>query len=275
MYFLKYQFLFEDNRMKKVIIYFLILVASQVYAAPCGNPLNPEIIEEGFFISPCRWANFRIGYEGVFVADARMEKRFDKGKIDNFKFDINSGTFTLNLQNRVDLFGVFGASRIRSDWRFENSNAMSRIELETNYKFYWAAGGKIILFQWGNTGLSCGGRYSFTDPSLSFITLDGSPRNVELTKIKYRDWQIDLGIGHKIDIFIPYIGVKYLNAKAFVFNSPIVIESNGLNYILLKNKDKFGVYAGCTLSNCKYFLLTVEARFIDEEAISVVGEMRF
>ena len=90
------------------------------------------------------------------------------GKGDIFKNDVNSGTITLNLQNRTDIYGVLGASRIRSDWRFDNSGIMSRIELETNYKFYWATGAKIILFQWGNTALSLGGRYSTTKPSLTF-----------------------------------------------------------------------------------------------------------
>ena len=143
--------------MKKIVILILIICASKTFAAPIGNPLNPEIIADGFFISPASFINFRLGYEGNFVSDARMDKKVGFGKVDNFKQDINSGTLTLNLQNRTDIFGVVGAARLRSDWRFDNLGTMSRIELETNYRLYWAAGGKIILYQWGSTALSVGG----------------------------------------------------------------------------------------------------------------------
>lgn len=262
--------------MKRLITYFLIIISNYAFASPVGNPLNPEIIEEGFFISPTSWANFRLGYEGIFVSDARMDKKPEKGKIDNFKNDVNSGSFTLNLKSRTDMFAILGASRIRSDWRFDNSGIMSRIELETKYKFYWATGGKIILFQWGNTALSMGGRYSYTKPTISFITQDGVPQQqTDAARVKYNDWQLDMGLAYRIDIFIPYLGVKYLDAKAKIHNASITIAANNSNWIKMKNRDNFGIYAGCSLSNSKYFMLTLEARFIDEEAISVAGEMRF
>jgi hypothetical protein len=261
--------------MKKVLIYFFIFITNVIFAAPVGNPLNPEIIDEGFFISPVSWVNFRLGYEGIFVSDARMDKELEKGKIDNFKNDINSGSITLNIKNRIDMFGILGASRIRSDWRFINSGVMSRIEIESKYKFYWATGTKIILFQWHNTALSAGGRYSCTKPTLSFITSDGIPHDTTDGQIRFKDWQVDMGIAHEIDIFIPYVGVKYSRAKAKIINSPITIAMNSQNFLKMKNRDRFGVYAGCSLSNSKYFMLTIEARFLDEEAISVVGEMKF
>jgi len=261
--------------MKKIILLFFTMFSFGLFAAPVGNPLSPAIIEEGFFVTSASWVNFRLGYEGNFVSDARMDKKTSGGKIDNLKKDINSGSFTLNLQNRTDLFAILGASRIRSDWRFDNAGIMSRIELETNYRLYWAAGGKAILFQWGNTALSAGGRYSFTEPTLTFITQDGTPQDKGPSRVKYHDWQVDLGLAHKIDIFVPYVGVKYLNSKAKISNTAIVIDTNGLNQIKMRNRDHFGVYAGCTLSNSKYFMMTVEARFIDEEGITVSGEMKF
>src|SRR3990167_10229915 len=166
---------FLEYKMKKLIIFFFVVLSNFAFSDPVGNPLNPEIMDEGFFISPSSWLNFRIGYEGIFVSDARMTKKTSDGKIDNFKNDVNSGSLTLNLKNRVDLFAVLGASRVRADWRFDNSGTLSRIELETNYKFYWAAGIKIILFQWGNTVISTGGRYSCAKPTISSVTLDGGP----------------------------------------------------------------------------------------------------
>lgn len=262
--------------MKKIIILILIGLSSTIFAAPVYNPYNPEIIAEGFFISPASWINFRLGYEGNFVSDAKMEKQINSGKIDNFKQDVNSGIITLNLQNRMDLYGAVGSARIRSDWRFDTLlGTMSRIELETNYRLYWAAGAKIILYEWGKTALSIGGRYSKTDPTISFITKDGAPEETADSKIDYQDWQIDMGFAHQIDIFIPYIGGKYLKAKAKLGNAAIIIAEDSQNFMKMKNEDRFGVYVGCTLSNSKHFMLTVEARFIDEDAISVMGDLKF
>jgi len=245
-----------------------------LFSAPVGNPLNPEIINQGFFISPASYINFRIGYEGDFVYDARMDKK-PVGKIDNFKKDSNSALITINWKNRIDTFATLGSCRIRSDWRFNASNATSRLELESNYKFYWSAGGKIILLQWGNAAAAIGGRYSHTKPPISFITIDGSPVNFDKYNLKYHDWQIDFGLAYKIDVFIPYVGTKYLNAKSKLCNTDIVINDNNQQSIKMKNKDHFGLYTGCTLSNIKYFMLSVEARFIDEEAIAVIGEIKF
>ena len=261
--------------MRKLFILLMMVAMKSLIAAPVGNPLNPEIIAEGFFISPASWINFRLGYEGNFEYDGRMKKKPNGGKIDNLKQDVNSGLLTINLQNRADLFGVLGASRIRSDWRFDNLGTPSRIELETNYRLYWACGGKVILFQWSNTALSAGGRYSKTKPSLSFITQDGVPQDKGNAKVRYKDWQVDLGLAHQIDIFIPYIGAKYLQSKAKIENTAFAISDAGQNSQKMKNKNPVGVFAGCTLSNSKFFMLTIEARFIDEEAISVMGELKF
>jgi Chlamydia major outer membrane protein len=261
--------------MKKIILLPFLFFITFTFASPVGNPLNPEIISDGFFISPASFINFRLGYEGNFVSDAKMNKKGGFGKIDNFQMDVNSGTFTLNLQNRTDVFAVLGASRIKTNWRFEDIGIQSRIEMESNYRIYWAAGGKIILFQWGNTALSTSGRYSNTQPSLLFVTLDGAIQDKDAMKIKYKDWQIDLGLAHQIDIFTPYVGGKYLKAQAKIHNAPVVITDGNFNYINMKNENNFGAYVGCTLSNSKYFLFTLEARFIDEDAISVMGEIKF
>ena len=64
-----------------------MIMNSLIFASSVGNPLNPQIIEDGFFISSASWMNFRLGYEGIFVADGRMSNT-EKKKIDNFKFNL-------------------------------------------------------------------------------------------------------------------------------------------------------------------------------------------
>ncbi|NGX56523.1 MAG: Major outer membrane porin [Candidatus Anoxychlamydiales bacterium] len=262
--------------MKKIYLILFIFLFSKVISAPVGNPFNPTLIEQGFFISPSSIVNFRVGYEGNFVNDSKFKKSLnEKSKIDDFEQDINSGTFTLNFQNRLDVLTSLGASRIKSNWRFDESDVSKRIELETNYRFYYALAARVILFEWGNTALGAGGRFSKTKPSIFWLLKDGTPQDENEADINYKDWQIDLGLSHKIDIFVPYIGIKYLDAKAKIMNVNTIISENDLNFIKMKSRNKFGLYLGTSLSNSKYFLLTIEARLIDEEAISIFGELKF
>ena len=262
--------------MKRLIQFILILFSFiEVYSSPVGNPLASEIIEEGFFISPGSWINFRMGYEGNFTTDARLKNELNKNKIDNFKIDYNSGSFTINLQNRIDLFALLGSTRIRSDWRFSNLDIHYRSEMETDYKPIWAVGGRAVLFEWGNVALGAGGRFTKANPSINFVTINGALKQLTKSKVKYQDWQADFAIAYKIDIFVPYLGAKYLNAIAEVKKFDFYINDNFSNEIYMKNKDRYGVFIGCTFSNGKYFSLTCEARFIDEEAGMISGEFRF
>jgi hypothetical protein len=262
--------------MKKNLFVLFIFFTLKLISAPVGNPLNPALIEQGFFISPSSSVNFRVGYEGNFVKDSNLKKTTNqRGKIDDFKQDVNSGTFTLNFQNRLDVLAVLGASKIKSNWRFDEDSISKRIELETNYRFYYALAARVILFEWGNTVLGSGARYSKTKPSIFWILKDSTLQNANDSDVNYKDWQLDVGLSHKIDIFIPYIGIKYLNTRAKIMNVNSVIADNNLTNIKMKSRDNFGLYLGTSLSNSKYFLFTIEARLIDEEAISVFGEIKF
>ena len=42
-----------------------------------------------------------------------------------------------------------------------------------------------------------------------------------------------------------------------------------------ENCHKVGVYVGCAISNGRYFMLNLEGRLVDEEAITVSGDFRF
>ncbi|OGN59448.1 MAG: hypothetical protein A3F40_04915 [Chlamydiae bacterium RIFCSPHIGHO2_12_FULL_27_8] len=259
--------------MKNFLILFLINIS--IFAAPVGNPLTPEIIQTGFYIPPSGFVNVRLGYEGNFISNANLQKSFNGNEIDNFKLDSNSGSFILNFKKRLDLFGIFGVSRIRSEYRFSYQDVISRIEYESDYRIFYEAGGRVILIQWGNTALDIGGRYSKTKPGLSFIILDGVPQIKDNSFIKFSSYQINLGLSYAIDIFIPYIGTKYSQSKAELQGLNFVISDEGTGYLNMKNKNDFGLYLGCSLSNKRYFLLNLEARFIDEEAISISGEFKF
>lgn len=265
--------------MKKFAVLIAAFVASTaLYAAPVGNTSAPELIQEGFFISCDSWINFRVGYEGDFVTDGRM-KQYDQGtgRVDTYEQWTNSGTVTLNILDRLDVYGVFGSSRTNADWRFGSiaDGTVSRIEMETKYNFLWGAGARAILYEWCNTSLGLGGRYSSCNYEPVWLTTDGIIGSVSGSHFRWREWQINLDVSYKIDLFTPYIGLKYSNARTHLkdFSVPISLAQTTENSF--KNRIPVGLYLGCGLSSGQYFMLNIEARVVDEEAVTISGDFRF
>ena len=264
--------------MKRLLIVVVaILSVSIVYAGPAGNPSAPQLVEEGFFIYRDCWMNFRIGYEGSFTTDARMKQTSESfGKVDNFHQEYNAGTFTLNILERVDIFGVFASARMKADWRISPVAEAMRIEAQSRYRFLWAAGGNILLFDWGNTGFGIAGRYTSTNPDLEWLAGNGTGFATTGAKFRYCQWQVDLAFSHRIDIFIPYVGIKFSGSRARIRTlTSRSIANNGSGSIHMRNKDYVGAVIGTTLTSGKCFMLNIEGRFVDEEAVSITGEFRF
>ena len=198
------------------------------------------------------------------------------GRVDNFCQEYNAGTFTFNILERVDIFGVFGSARMKANWRIGPPAAAARIETQSKYRFLWAVGGNILLFDWGNTGLGIAGRFTRTNPSVEWLTSNGTGFPTMGAKFRYYQWQVDLALSHRIDIFIPYVGITFSGARTRIRTlTSVVIANNGSGSIHMRNRDYIGVVIGTTLTSGKYFMLNIEGRFVDEEAVSITGEFRF
>jgi len=249
-----------------------------LHAAPVGNTSAPQIIQEGFFISCDNWFNFRAGYEGDFVADGRMKQyQQGAGRVDTYEQWTNSGTVTANLLDRIDVYGVFGSSRAQADWRFGDISAatVTRIEMETKYSFLWGVGARAILYEWCNTSFGLGGRYSSSNYEPVWLTADGFIQPVSGSHFHWREWQINMDASYRIDLFSPYIGIKYSNARTELKNFSVPISANLVGSNSFKNRIPVGLYVGCTLSTGQYFMLNIEGRVIDEEAVTISGDFRF
>lgn len=263
---------------KFAVLVAALFASTTLCAAPVGNTSAPEIIQEGFFISCDSWINFRVGYEGDFVADGRM-KQYNQGhgRVDTYEQWTNSGTVTFNILDRIDVYGVFGSSRTEADWRFGDisDGTVHRIQTETKYNFLWGAGARAIVYEWCNTSLGVGGRYSSCNYQPIWLTTDGVLVDTSGSHFRWREWQVNLDVSYKIDLFTPYIGAKYSNARTRLknFNTSISADLTGANSF--KNRIPVGLYVGCALSTGQYFMLNVEGRVIDEEAVTISGDFRF
>jgi hypothetical protein len=262
---------------------YLITFSFLTFAFPCilhplpiGNTAAPQLIEEGFFISRDSWIDVRIGYEGDFLSNGRMKQCIEgSGRVDNFEQWTNAGTVTLNILDRLDIFGVFGSSRIYADWRFTENSLETRAVLETFYQYVWACGARGILFEWDELALGLGGRYETANYTPSLLTINAIPQATTSAYCNWNVWQINFDISYKIDLFTPYIGCKFSHAETELgpFSTPIANNHSDTNHF--KNKTPVGLFLGCSLSTGKYFMINIEGRLIDEEGVTISGDLRF
>lgn len=255
----------------------LLLIFLSLKGAPVGNSSSPQIVKTGFFIPEESWVSLRAGYEGDFVADARANQ-YDQGsgRVDTYQQWTNSGTITFNLADRIEAYGVLGSCETKADWRFQNDSlsTVTRIKIESNSHFLWGAGGRAILYKGIFGAMALGGRYTEWRAKPAWVRSNGTMEPVLNANIFWKEWQVNLDFSYKIDWFIPYIGFKYLDARAFLTDFSIPISRSGSSNSF-KNRDPIGLYLGCTMSSGKYFMLNFEGRVIDEEAITVSADFRF
>ena len=263
--------------MKKHLLGVLfLLVTFFLNASPVNNPAFPKLLDEGIFASSAFWISARCGYEGNFVSNSKLELTDYSRNVDYFKIIANTGTFTINFAKRCDIFGAAGAASIKSQWRTEPGiNSFNKLEALSKSDLTWSAGTKIIFIEWVGTSISAGGRYFFTKPSLMSLSQNGAPISFSEGNVRVSEWQVDLGISHKIDLFTPYIGAKYSRLNAVLTTSNGELSDNGANFVKMNNKNKYGMVLGVALTNGKIFMLNIEARLIDEEAATITGEFKF
>jgi major outer membrane protein len=284
--------------MKKLFMTMLTVLASgAAYALPVGNPSDASLlcdglIWEGHCGDPCdpslTWCDafsLRVGFYGDYVFNRHLKddtNELDK-KIERTEIYTNAAFLAANFWDRFDIFSALGASNISINTNasvFNNAFNGTRFELETDSRFSWSLGGRGTIWECGCTSLGAEVQYFFTQPKvrrLSIAAIDSIyPSHIDA---KYREWQIGAGLSHRINIFVPYIAVKWSHAKldfdnaVFSFVNPATI--GGVELVDLDNRRGWGFAVGVSLVDCEKTSLTVEGRFGDEKALYVNGQIRF
>lgn len=248
-------------RMRYAFLLFLLLFSS-ASALYNGNPALPAIPEEGFYIAKEAWMAARVGYEGDFVFDHRMNRR-----VHEFQTLENFGTLTLTFIERFEIYGSGG-----SFWaKMRRQNQLGLLEARTHSDGVWKVGGRAILWKYGDTFLTLHVGYESASAKLREVTLNGAPLARKGSKLFYHEVEAGLGVAHRIDVFIPYVGVDSSYAKVKLRH--LAVE--GEKRILCHNRQPVGFFLGCGLSPGTKFVLNVEVRLVDEQALTLSGDIRF
>lgn len=257
--------------MKKYFLGICLIAQSFLSALYMGNPAEPEIIDTGLFI-PCD-ASFglKIGYEGDFVFDRVLKSyKGSKGKIDQFEILMNQGVLILNYIDRFEVYGTVGAMRNHFWYRPHVDN--KRREFETDNR--WTAGGgvRLLLAQWGNTGLGLDGKIQYGQPRIEWITVSGVSSSSD-GRVTYREYQGSAAVYHTMGFFTPYLGAKYSNVHTSVGGLSKAVYPH--RHFKMSNRRKFGMAIGCSLSQGKKVDVNLEVQLIDEQGVTIGGNIKF
>lgn len=267
--------------MHKIFLLLSILLTLPLSALPLGNPSDPTLFCQGLigWQPPCPLdaLSLRIGFYGDYVFNRYVTFLFDQAtgktkELDHTQIFTNAGFIALNIANRMDFFGTLGGSKINV---FTSAKIVQPQEtagnwenFETNTSLSWSAGARLILFEYGCTTLGIEGQYFYTNPNLSRFTMADLVslyrENVDAT---YREWQVGLGLSHRIKSLVPYVGAKWSKLQWAILQP--------VDPRFFKNNKRYGFAIGTTYIPCDIVDISVEGRFGDEKALHVNGQIRF
>lgn len=258
-------------------LFLLILCSfSSVYCSYSGNPASPAILKIGLFNNTPSIFTLTSGYVGDYTHDKHMEFNTESDEIQNIDvigLESNFGNFTLNLLERIEIYGMFGTSKASIDWASQEHNVIDSdafTDGKTNNHFSWRSGARVILLQWSDLAFGLGFCY-FDIPVLKQTSSIFKPMESQFALgpqyFKLKEWQVDCGFALRVGPFIPYIGVQYLHSRFHVLG-----ETESIDY---KNSSNLGLFLGSSMNILNKVSLTAEARVFSENAISFEASFAF
>lgn len=280
--------------MKKLLMTVLtVLACGSAYALPVGNPSDASLLCDGLLweghcgdpCDPCvNWCDafsIRVGFYGDYVFNRHMEidRNEDDSDIEHTEIYTNAGLVVANFWDRLDVFATFGATNFYIDTNASafNGTNQSRFLIESETDFSWSVGARGTIWECGCTSLGAEFQYFFTRPDIRYVNEAAffSVYPDSIIEAKYREWQFGVGISHRINIFVPYVAVKWARSQLDFDDAqpggtvaPVVLFN-------ARNKKDWGYAIGVSLVDCEKASLTVEGRFGDEKAVHVNGQVRF
>ncbi|MCX6994925.1 MAG: hypothetical protein NTY13_03780, partial [Chlamydiae bacterium] len=261
------------------------LTCHSLYASPVLSPNAAAVHTDGvFFCDDCSCWSLRAGFRGDYVFDRKLSSySADHQGTTVASMMSNEGVVTLNFWDRLDIYGLVGATTTQlSSIAFNSSGSTVLLESSTPSSTIWGVGARatILEYNFGCCGTSYLGadiNYESGSTGSGPTTFSGMPVDIPITG-RYKETQISLQIGHRIAMLTPYIAAKWSNANATAYadtsaypGSPIPSHQDNFR----NTGNHWGYAVGVLLIDAGRMSVTAEARFIDEKAMTIMGEFRF
>lgn len=261
---------------------------STAYALPSGNPAEASLFYKGgdcfnpWFRGRC--FGFGVGFDGNYVYNRHMETVNNKD-IDTTRLFTNAGYLVVNFCERIDVFAALGASRLSLNTSLGAFNVIDPhplFEVESASAFSYRVGARATLCEYRCFALGVVGQYFATSPNIKrlYIAAGAVSYPDDTLRTRYSEWQAGGGLSYRFnEFFVPYAAVRYANSFWKLNDgNQFIIESNVNTFLHnLRNQKNWGYAIGLSFCPfaCERAAVTVEARFPDEKAFYVNGQIRY
>ena len=221
-----------------LLLFLLILISSSLYAAPCYGPNMPEKNE------------WELGTEINILFEREMEKTHGEFKSNQYFITVSYG-----FSDWFSLDGKLGVGNIK-----QKPEAQDEIDYNTN--FSGAYGFRIRAFQ---------NEIKKIRAVVGFQHISVHPDNRDIDGVDNDciadDWQISFLLSKDYKDISPYCGFKISRHD--------LIHDVGGERERKKSQDLFGLFVGLDIYLNNKFRFNLEARFIDETALSTALVHKF
>ena len=257
-------------------VFFFLFSPCALAAMLIGNPAEPALEKCGIFSPPDTWVSLRIAFLEDYVYRQRFEEEYKVAGVEHTqtyaKLSTNAGMATVNFEDRVDLYGIFGASRLQLNQ-----------EIYSKMQFSWGFGGKLILFEAKNLYFGLDIKYFAANQEAIYLLSQGLPFNIVGDfALNYSETQFALGTCYRHSLIAPYLYATYLISKInpdpaialvrWPLDSTFLIDAEVRSVVARR---RWGLAVGATLISGSKTTLSVESRMFNQNAINVNLDVRF
>lgn len=256
-----------------VLLILGLLLCSQAFASPVNLP-SGIIGKEGLFLK--EKISDIVSISGSFLYDNFIRKIKGGGEAGKVSSNFYGGQINLILFNRVDLYAILGGL---NNAEIKGNDLGSDWKLEFNDKLMWGLGLSSMIYEWEKAGIQIFGDANYRqarnigDESL---TIDGTKyipgEYGVVSKTKWQEWQVALGVSKTFKYFIPYLGVKYSDVKA---STEVTYSGDTYGSDNVESKNKVGPFIGVTILPIKGVSIDLGGSFVTESAFSAKATVRF
>lgn len=201
----------------------------------------------------------------------------DCSVVEHSRLNTNAGVVYLNLWERLDVYGVFGATHIYLEGNASifGGTSGNRVEVETETDFGWGVGIQATIWECGCTTLGFGFEYFYSRPDITRVTVAATNSEYPdgFANVKYEEWEFSVGVAHRINMLVPYAAINWGNAK-MKMDDTLLSSLNDLVLHDLENQKEWSYAVGVSLIDCEKASITVEGRYSGEKALYVNGQVR-
>lgn len=254
-------------------IIFLFVGSSALFALPVTNIAQTVLLDKHLFLQDCGqiW-NLKCGYRGDLCTNRKMRNKLGR-PVQQFSLFTNEGVLTLNLWERVDLYGLIGSS----NYRIQDIQDDLALNIYSKALFTYGVGLRATV--WAHDFGRCGITYVGVDaqyekmPRRNFDRASSNGAYVDPSiGYRYRECQIAIAAAQKVGFLCPYVALKWSQAKAKI-SAANMLGSTRLR--TLKSQHYYGMAVGTTLISEGKMDVTAEYRFIEETGFCIFGEIKF